>query len=75
MRVESKDGIIYADFISTNRLATESFFKRYIVKTIRENRSNNWLKMHGYPMRRREEFYISKNKNPLVDSRRKHLLK
>lgn len=35
----------------------EAFKKseRYFRKYIRNARSNNWLKMHGYPMRRKGE--------------------
>ena len=28
-------------------------FERYKLMAIQQSHSNNWLKMHGYPMRRR----------------------
>jgi hypothetical protein len=33
---------------------TNAEFARYKLTAIQDSHSNNWLKMHGYPMRRRK---------------------
>ena len=46
---------IAASIINLREAFKNKKSERYFRKYMRNSRSNNWLKMHGYPMRRKGE--------------------